>query len=59
MVEDTPFDLLLGQPFFALAEVRTSHSVSGEQLIMLKDPNNNKVVMLATREKIEQGPDFW
>ena len=58
VVEDAPFDLLLGQPFFALAEVRTSHSASGEQLITLKDPNSSEVVTLATREKVEQGPGF-
>ena len=59
VVEDTLFDLFLGQPFFALAEVQTSHRTSGEELITLKDSNSSEVVTLATREKVEQGPGFW
>ena len=53
VVEDAPFDILLGQPFFAVAGAQTSHSTSGEQLITLKDPNSGSVVTLATKGKGE------
>ena len=35
VVEDAPFDILLGQPFFAVTRAQTSHSTTREQLIML------------------------
>ena len=53
VVEDAPFDILLGQLFFAVAGARTSHSTSGEQLITLKDLNSGSVVTLATKGKGE------
>ena len=53
VVEDAPFDILLGQPFFAVAGAQMSHSTSGEQLITLKDPNSGSVVTLATKGKGE------
>ena len=53
VVEDALFDILLRQPFFAVAGAQTSHSTSGEQLITLKDPNNGSVVTLATKGKGE------
>ena len=49
VVEDAPFDILLGQPFFAVAGAQTLHSNSGVQLITLKDPNSRSVVTLATK----------
>ena len=53
VVEDAPFNILLGQPFFAVAGAQTSHSTSGEQLITLKDPNSGSVLTLATKGKGE------
>ena len=53
VVEDAPFDILLGQPFFTVTRAQMLHSTSGEQLIMLKDPNSGGVVMLATKGKGE------
>ena len=42
-VEDAPFDILLGQPFFVVAGAQTLHRTSGGQLITLKDPNSGSV----------------
>ena len=53
VVEDALFDILLRQPFFAVAKAQTSHSTPGEQLITLKDPNSGSVVTLAMKGKGE------
>ena len=53
VVEDALFDILLEQPFFAVAGAQTSHSTSEEQLITLKDQNSGSVVTLATKGKGE------
>ena len=49
VVEDAPFD----SHSFAVAGAQTLHSTSREQLIMLKDPNSQSVVTLATKGKGE------
>ena len=53
VVEDAPINILLGQPFFAVAGTQTSHRTTGEQLITLKDPNSGSVVTLARKGKGE------
>lgn len=54
VIEEAPFDILLGQPFFALARAQTSHNVNGKQMITIKDLNTDEIVTLVTRQKREK-----
>lgn len=51
VVENAPFDILLGRPFQALASCTTKDFPTGEQYITLKDPNTAKEVMIPTRTR--------
>jgi hypothetical protein len=39
VIEDAPFEVLLGQPFFALSSCITEDSTDGESYITICDPN--------------------
>ncbi|KAG6327723.1 hypothetical protein ID866_11367 [Astraeus odoratus] len=51
VVGDTPFDLLLGRPFFSLASCVTCDQMSGDQSILLMDPNMGIQMLLPTRKR--------
>jgi hypothetical protein len=39
VIEDAPFEVLLGRPFFALSSCITEDSTNGESYITIRDPN--------------------
>ncbi|EJD34527.1 hypothetical protein AURDEDRAFT_47730, partial [Auricularia subglabra TFB-10046 SS5] len=48
VVEDAPFDLLLGRPFYGLACANETSDESGATFISLADPNSDRAVRLPT-----------
>ncbi|EJD47105.1 hypothetical protein AURDEDRAFT_62382 [Auricularia subglabra TFB-10046 SS5] len=51
VVEEAPFDLLLGRPFFALAQSEETSLPDGETVIVLKDPNSGVVLKVPTKAR--------
>ena len=49
VMQDAPYDMLLGRPFYSLAECVTRDFSSGEQYLTMKDPNTGQEIMLPTR----------
>ena len=49
VMQDAPYDMLLGRPFYSLAECVTRDFSSGDQYITMKDPNTGEEIMLPTR----------
>ncbi|KIM64384.1 hypothetical protein SCLCIDRAFT_65164, partial [Scleroderma citrinum Foug A] len=48
VVGDAPFDILLGQPFFALASCIMRDQMSSDQSVTLTDPNSGVQFMMPT-----------
>ncbi|GBE81973.1 hypothetical protein SCP_0403490 [Sparassis crispa] len=51
VLNDAPFEVLLGRLFFTLMACKTPDFTNGEQHITLRDPNTRQVVMLPTHER--------
>lgn len=51
VVDDGPFECLLGRPFTALAEATTKEYQDGDMDITLKDPNTGYVVTIPTQNR--------
>ncbi|KAG6329220.1 hypothetical protein ID866_9868 [Astraeus odoratus] len=51
VVGGTPFDLLLGHPFFSLSSCVTHDQMLGNQSISLTDPNTGMQMLLPTRKR--------
>lgn len=51
VLDDAPFEVLLGRPFFALTACETRDFPSGEQQITLTDPETGERVMVATKPR--------
>ncbi|KDQ13317.1 hypothetical protein BOTBODRAFT_111558 [Botryobasidium botryosum FD-172 SS1] len=64
VVDNAPFEILLGRPFFSLTSCVTNDYISGEQRITLTDPESGKALTFATAEKAKRrreeasGEDF-
>ncbi|EJD32842.1 hypothetical protein AURDEDRAFT_25357, partial [Auricularia subglabra TFB-10046 SS5] len=56
VVEEAPFDLLLGRPFFALADSSEVSMPDGETVIVLKDPNSDVVLKAPTKARRTRRP---
>jgi len=50
--------MLLGRPFFTLAQASTRHFFSGDSHITLLDPNSAKAVTLPTHPRVCPVSDF-
>jgi hypothetical protein len=50
VVPNTPYDILLGRPFYALTECITKDFANGDQHLTITDPNTWQCVMIPTRE---------
>ncbi|GBE83178.1 hypothetical protein SCP_0502250 [Sparassis crispa] len=50
VLNDAPFEVLLGRPFFTLTACKTLDFTNGKQHITLRDPNMRQVVTLPTHE---------
>ncbi|EJD47114.1 hypothetical protein AURDEDRAFT_48316, partial [Auricularia subglabra TFB-10046 SS5] len=51
VVEDAPFDLLLGRPFFALARTKEETMINGDSHLTLHDPNSNVALKVPTKPR--------
>lgn len=51
VVENAPFEVLLGRPFFALSKCNTKDYIQGEQQVTLTDPNTGQIVTVPTSER--------
>jgi hypothetical protein len=67
VVDDAPYEILIGRPFFTLSEALTKDYKNGDQQVTITDPNTGAVVTLPTiehnqknrRERSDTGkPDF-
>jgi hypothetical protein len=67
VVDDAPYEILIGRPFFTLSEALTKDYKNGDQQVTITDPNSGAVVTLPTiehnpknrRERSDTGkPDF-
>ena len=57
VMNDAPYDILLGRPFYSLAECVTKDFSSGEQYLTMKDPNSDKQIMVPTRRRVKSKPE--
>ena len=54
VVEEAPFDVLLGRPFFAATSCVTKDHEDGKVEITLTDPSSKKKVQVRTYERVPQ-----
>ncbi|KAG6327644.1 hypothetical protein ID866_11446 [Astraeus odoratus] len=59
VVGDALFDLLLGHPFFSLSSCVTHNQMSGDQSILLTDPNTGMQMLLPTRKREHPSHEPW
>ena len=57
IVEEAPFDVLLGRPFFAATSCVTKDHEDGKMEITLTDPESKKKVQVRTYERVPQPVD--
>jgi hypothetical protein len=58
VMPNTPYDILLGHPFYALTECITKDFANGDQHLTITDPNTRQCVTILTKEqKRHQHPD--
>jgi hypothetical protein len=51
VIENAPYELLLGRPFFTLTQATTRHFTNGDSQITLVDPNTGAVLTVPTRQR--------
>ena len=52
VVENAPFDILLGKPFYALSRAMIFTELDGRTLVTLTDPNTHQKATVATRKRV-------
>lgn len=52
VIDDAPFEVLLGRPFFAYLSCVTKDYPNGNQYITIEDPHTTEQVTIPTRERI-------
>jgi len=57
VVENAPYELLLGRPFFTLTQAVTRHFTNGDSHITLVDPNTGAVITFPTRPRNREKPE--
>jgi hypothetical protein len=55
VVEDSPFEVLLGMPFFSLASCHVEYQMNGECFITLQDPNTGERAKFTTHPRKQRG----
>lgn len=55
VVEDAPYEILLGRPFHALTALDHKHFTDGSSRITMTDPNTGAVLMMPTRARGHKG----
>jgi hypothetical protein len=51
VMPNTPYNILLGRPFYALTECITKDFANGDQHLTVTDPNTQQCVTIPTRER--------
>ena len=51
VVQDAPYELLLGRPFFTLTQATHRHFTNGSSHLTLVDPNTHIVITIPTRAR--------
>jgi hypothetical protein len=51
VMPNTPYDILLGCPFYALTECITKDFANGDQHLTIMDPNTWQCVTILTKER--------
>ena len=54
VMKDAPYDMLLGRPFYSLAECVTKDFSSGEQYLTMRDPNSGREITVPTRNRVRK-----
>jgi gag-polyprotein putative aspartyl protease len=54
VVQDAPYELLLGRPFFTLTQANHKHFSNGSSHITLVDPNSEAVITIPTHARIRE-----
>lgn len=57
VVENAPYEILLGRPFFTLTQAVTRHFTNGDSHITLVDPNTGAVITFPTKPRIREKPE--
>lgn len=57
VLENAPFALLLGQPFFALTQSVMEHDLDGSMSLTMRDPNTQQLHKVATRARVSSRPE--
>jgi hypothetical protein len=52
VMPNTPYDILLGCPFYALTECITMDFSNGDQHLTITDPNTQQYITILTREQM-------
>lgn len=52
VLKSAPFQVLLGQPFFALTSCETRDSPMGEQQLILRDPNSGDLISVPMYDRM-------
>ncbi|KAH7092697.1 hypothetical protein BKA62DRAFT_776104 [Auriculariales sp. MPI-PUGE-AT-0066] len=55
IVQEAPFDLLLGRPFFSLTRAVEENKMDGASYLTLHDPNSPTKICMATKERVPEG----
>lgn len=58
VLENAPFALLLGQPFFALTQSIMEHEPDGGMTLTMRDPNTHELHKVATRARVSNRPEM-
>ena len=54
VMKDAPYDMLLGRPFYSLAECVTKDFSSGEQYLTMRDLNTGREITVPTRNRVRK-----
>ena len=52
VVEEAPFEVLLGRPFFVLTACETKDAEDGGQVLKIRDPWQGKTALVPTRDRV-------
>jgi hypothetical protein len=54
VIEEAPFEVLLGQPFTTLAEANIQEFCNGKMHVTLKDPNTGLIQQFPTKGRVDR-----
>jgi hypothetical protein len=54
VIENAPYEMLLGRPFLTLTQAQTHHYSNGDSHITLIDPNTNETITIPTMTRVRK-----